>query len=89
MTASDKPRQQKPRRFNADAADILVGEIAAQMLAFMSARFATASEDERIELVVRYAPIMSELQKAIARAARAQQRRRQRRYPGDIETKHA
>ncbi len=89
MRTGDKPRQQKPRRFDADKADIIIGEIASEMLAFMSARFATASEEERLELVVRYAPIMAELQQAIARAARAQQRRRQRRYPGDIEIKHA
>jgi hypothetical protein len=64
------------------------GELCADMLSFIAARFEHAStDDERIELMLRYAPAMLELEKTIARTARRQ--RRQRRRNSTIEGSNA
>jgi len=81
MKPSSRPQQ--PRRgFDVEAADIMVGETASEMMAFIAAQYENASEDERLELILRYAPVLRDLQTAIARASRA----RRRRYT-QIETK--
>ncbi len=86
-------RQQQPRRkreFDTEAADRMACELALDMLNWITTRYENADEDEKPGLIIQYGSVVIELQKVIAKVARAQQRRRrQRRYPGDIETKHA
>lgn len=80
-------KQQRPRRkFDTEAADIMAAELAADMLNFLTTMYENASTDEeKLDIIMRYASVMRELQRAINRVARAQQRRR--RYPGNVETK--
>jgi hypothetical protein len=72
--SNSRPQQQPHRSFNTASADLMVGEIASEMLAFIAAQYENASEDERLELILRYAPVMRDLQTAIARASRARRR---------------
>ncbi len=88
MKPSQHRPQQKPRRMpSAESVDRMAADLAADMLAFMSTRYENASEDERLELIMRYAPTLHALQQTVSRAARAQQRQRRRSYPGHVETK--
>lgn len=81
-----KPRQ--PRQFDTEAEDILAAELAQDMLSFLVTMYENASTDEeRLDIIMRYASVMRELQRAISRVARRQQRRR--RYSEEIETKSA
>ncbi len=63
----------------------MASELCADMLSFMATRYENASDDERIELIVRYAPAMLDLERTLARIARRQ--RRQRSFPDNVETK--
>lgn len=84
--SQSRPQRQPRRKFNADDADIMVGELASEMIAYISALYANAADDEaKIEIVIKYGPVLRDLQTAIARASRA--RRRRRNYPGNVETK--
>ncbi len=81
-------RPQKRREFDTEAADTLAAELASDMLLFLTTMYENASTDEeKLDIIMRYASVMRELQRAINRVARAQQRRR--RYPAEIETKSA
>lgn len=82
-------KQQRPRReFDTEAADTLAAELAADRLNFLATLYQNASTDEeRLDIILRYASAMRELQHAINRVARRQQRRRHYGYR-EIETKH-
>ncbi len=80
-------RQQQPRRLpDAETVDRMACELALDMLNYITTRYDSAEEDEKPGLIIQYGPVVFELQKVIAKAARAQQRRRGYR---EIETKHA
>ncbi len=84
MRPSSKPRRR--REFDTEAADLLAAELAGDMLNFLATRYQNAdSDEEKLDVILRYASAMHELQRAINRVARAQQRRR--RYGNEIETK--
>lgn len=86
--SQSKPRQ--PRQFDTDAADIMAAELAADMLSFLTTMYENASTgEEKLDIIMRYASVMRELQRAINRVARAQQRRQRRSYPGNFERKSA
>jgi hypothetical protein len=77
----------KPSRFNqqtSDNADLLAADLAADMLSYIAAQYEHADDSERIELILRYGPVMYTLQRVISKAARQQQRRSN---PGRLETK--
>lgn len=88
MKTSNRKQQTPRRKYSPERADRLASELCSDMLSFMINRYELADDDERIELIVRYAPAILDLERTLARIAR-RQRRRQRSYPGDIETKHA
>ena len=75
----------RPER-SMNEADVLAGELAHNMLLFIAARFANATDEEKLELTVRYGPVMLELQKTISKAARWQRRQN---FPGNSEHKSA
>ncbi len=81
----NRPPQQHRRVFDIEAADRLVAETAQEMIAYVATLYEHASEEDRLELILRYGPVLHTLQQTVSKAARAQQRRRA--YPGKLETK--
>ena len=68
--------------------DILAADLAADMLSFLANQYEQASTDEeRLDIILRYGSVMQQLQHTISKAARSRQRRRA--HPGDIERKGA
>ncbi len=65
------------------ASDLLAADLASQMLSFLASMYENASSDsERLDIIMRYASVMRDLQRTINKAAY-----RRRGYPGKIETK--
>lgn len=76
MKPSQSKQRQHRRMPNADKADRMACELALDMLNYITTRYSNADEDEKPGLIIQYGPVVFELQKVIAKAARAQQRRR-------------
>ncbi len=80
-------RQRQPRRTYSTAnADRMAAELAQDMIVFLATQYENASSDsERLDIILRFGSVMRDLQRAVNKVARQQQR--QRRFGGAIETK--
>ncbi len=59
------------------ASDLLAADLASEMLSYIASRYANASTDEeKLDVILRYGPVMHTLQQTISRTARRQRRQR-------------